>query len=250
MSDALGLALAQPGLGWMALTIALAGLVRGFTGFGTAMIFMPVAVQFITVPEAILIMALTGIGSSAALVPRAWRNGDRGEVASLALAAAVMVLFGLAAIAWLDLLVLRWVVSGLIVLTLVALITGWRYARRLGLLGRLAVGSGAGLAGGLTGLIGPVVIVFYLANARSPEKVRANVILFLASLDVVLIANVLIAGLASASSFWNAGLLAIPYISAVMIGQWLFDPNRETLYRWAAYLVVAGAVLSGLPIFD
>ena len=141
MSDALGLALAQPGLGWMALTIALAGLVRGFTGFGTAMIFMPVAVQFITVPEAILIMALTGIGSSAALVPRAWRNGDRGEVASLALAAAVMVPFGLAAIAWLDPLVLRWVVSGLIVVTLVALITGWRYARRLGLLGRLAVGG-------------------------------------------------------------------------------------------------------------
>ena len=250
MSEAFGLALAQPGLGWLLLTISVAGLVRGFTGFGTAMIFMPIAVQFLSVPEAILIMALAGAASAAALLPQAWKVGDRAEVASLALAAAVMVPLGLALIGWFDPNTLRWLVAGLIALTLLALITGWRYHGRLGLPGRLAVGGGAGFVGGLTGLTGPVVIVFYLANARSAETVRANVILFLAALDLVMIIGILWGGLVTAQIFWIAALLGGPYVVMVLIGQRLFDPARQSLYRWAAYIVVAGAVLAGLPIFD
>lgn len=250
MSEAIGLALAQPGLGWLLLTIGVAGLIRGFTGFGTAMIFMPIAVQFLTVPEAILIMALTGVASGAALLPKAWHTGDRKEVASLAIAASVTVPIGLALIDWFDPRSLRWLVAGLISLTLLALITGWRYHGRLGLPGRFAVGGGAGLVGGLTGLTGPVVIVFYLANARSAETVRANVILFLAGLDLVMILGILWGGLVTAQIFWIAALLTGPYVIMVMVGQRLFDPARESLYRWAAYIVVAGAVLAGLPLFD
>ena len=102
----------------------------------------------------------------------------------------------------------------------------------------------------MTGLTGPMVIIFYLANARSANAVRANTILFLASLDVVLVLNLLLRGAVAGSSLWIAVLLMLPYLFTTLIGQRLFDPGRETAYRWAAYGVVTLAVITGLPVLD
>ena len=250
MPDPLALALAMPGLGWLVLTILIAGLVRGFTGFGTALIFVPVAAQVLPMAEVILILATTGLFSIAALVPRAWPQADKPEVAALALSAAVTVPLGLWILAQLDPVTLRWIATAIIAATLAAVITGWRWHRRLGWPGRIAIGGAAGTIGGMTGLTGPMVIIFYLANARSAQAVRANTILFLAALDLVLVANLLASGTAQAQTLWVALILALPYLITTLIGQRLFDPRREKAYRWAAYGVVTLAVITGLPILD
>lgn len=250
MPEAFGAALATPGLGWMALTLLVAGLVRGFTGFGTALIFVPVAGRFLPAADVILVMALTGMASTVALVPRAWASADRGEVGALALAAALSVPVGLWILTTLDPLAIRWVVSAAVAATLLAVVTGWRWHGRLGWPGRAAIGGGAGVLGGMTGLTGPVVIIFYLANARSAQAVRANTILFLAALDVVLIANLMASGYAHITTIWIAMIMAAPYLVATMIGQALFDPAHEKLYRLMAYSIVALALISGLPALD
>jgi hypothetical protein len=41
----------------------------------------------------------------------------------------------------------------------------------------------------------------------------------------------------------------VPYFLTALIGQALFDPRHERLYRWAAYAVIGLAVLSGLPLW-
>lgn len=250
MPDILAQALALPGLGWMALAILLAGLVRGFTGFGTALIFVPVATQFLPAANVILITATTGIFSTAALLPGAWKTADRGEVGTMALAALATVPLGLWILAQLDGLVIRWMVTVVASATLFAVITGWRWQGRLGIPGRLAIGGSAGLVGGMTGLTGPMVIIFYLANARSALAVRSNTILFLAVLDIVLLGNLFLRGQAVAETLWIAVILSLPYLMTTLIGQALFDPRHERAYRGLAYGVVALAVISGLPILD
>lgn len=250
MPDILVQALAVPGLGWMVLAILVAGLVRGFTGFGTALIFVPVATQFLPAASVILIMATTGLFSIMALVPGAWKSADKGEVATMALATVVTVPLGFWILAQLDGLVIRWIVTGVASVTLLAVVTGWRWQGHLGLPGRLAIGGAAGTVGGMTGLTGPVVIIFYLANARSALAVRSNTILFLAATDVVLLANLFLTGQAVPLTLWIAALLALPYLVTTLIGQALFDPRHEKAYRVMAYGVVALAVISGLPILD
>ncbi len=250
MPDAIGAALAVPGLGWMGLAILMAGLMRGFTGFGTALIFVPVATQFLPVAQVILIMGVTGLFSIAVLVPRAWQQADRGEVGVMVLAALVTVPLGLWALSQMDVLVVRWIVVAVASVTLLAVITGWRWQGRLGVPGRLMVGGGAGLMGGMTGLTGPVVIIFYLANARSVQAVRANIILFLGAIDVVLVVTLYLRGQAGMVSLWMAVILGVPYMVSTLIGQALFDPAREKAYRMIAYAMVGLAVLSGLPILD
>jgi uncharacterized protein len=250
MPEALASALALPGLGWMGLALVAAGLVRGFTGFGTALIFVPVAGQFLPMAEIIMVMALTGLFSMAALVPRAWKSADRGEVASLAFAAALCVPLGVWLLSLLDGLTIRWIVSVVVALTLVAVMTGWRWQGRLGWPGRFAIGAGAGTVGGMTGLTGPVVIMFYLANASSANMVRANTILFLAALDVVLVVNLSLFGYVSAQTLWIAAIMVLPYLIFTLVGQALFDPGHEKAYRVVAYGVVGLALVSGLPVLD
>ncbi len=249
MPDAALAALALPGFWWLAATIAVAGIVRGFTGFGSALIFVPVAGLFLTAPQVIATITLLGLASTAALLPRAWRQGDRGEVALLVLAALPTVPLGLAVMAHLDGEAVRWIVAGIATITLGALVSGWRSVRAASIPTLLAIGAAAGLIGGMTGLTGPVVILFYLAGQGAVQSVRANTILFLAALDVVIVTNLLLSGITTIYVVWLAGLLGVPYFVTTMIGQTLFHPSHERLYRRAALAVIALAVVAGLPIW-
>jgi uncharacterized membrane protein YfcA len=94
------------------------------------------------------------------------------------------------------------------------------------------------------------VILFYLAGQAAVASVRANTILFLAALDVVIVVNLLWQDSISWPTLVLALVLAVPYFITTLIGQWAFDPRHERLYRWAAYGVIAIAVVSGLPIWN
>jgi hypothetical protein len=51
MPDALAAVLADPGLPFVCLVSLIAGLVYGFAGFGSALIFMPLATLFVRPPR-------------------------------------------------------------------------------------------------------------------------------------------------------------------------------------------------------
>ena len=45
-------------------------------------------------------------------------------------------------------------------------------------------------------------------------------------------------------------VLAIPNVVGNLLGGWVFRPEKEHLYRGAAYVVIAAAALFGLPIWS
>jgi uncharacterized protein len=250
MPEALAGAFTTPGLAILAATFVIAGLVRGFTGFGTALIFMPIGALYLPLPVAIVVITLTGMLSWPVIVPRAFRTADKREVAVLAAAAIVTAPLGVWLLSWVAQDVLRWVVSGAATLTLLALISGWRYRGRLSWPGLAGIGGVAGVLGGTTGLTGPPVILFYLAGQVGAASVRANTILFLALLDIGIVGNLFARGMVRMDAVWIALILAVPYLAAVTIGQYLFRPERERAFRVLAYGVISLAILSGLPLFD
>lgn len=250
MPEYLDQALATPGLIWLVFTISAAGVVRGFTGFGTALIFVPVAGIFLEPSRVVGVITVTGIFSTSLLLPRAWGQADRREVGVLIIAALITVPAGVWILGLSDRETIRWLVAIIAGVTLAALIMGWRYTGKMRLPGMLAIGAAAGLIGGLTGLTGPAVILFYLAGQASVQSVRANTILFLACLDVAIVVNLFLSGTLGAETAILALVLAVPYFGTTFIGQALFDPAYERLYRWAAYGVIGLALLSGLPIWE
>ena len=61
MPEALSQTLALPGVWSLILAMSVAGIVRGFSGFGTALIFVPVAGLFLSPAQVVGTIVITGI---------------------------------------------------------------------------------------------------------------------------------------------------------------------------------------------
>ena len=250
MHETLNNALALPGLGLLLAAFGVAGLVRGFTGFGTALIVVPIANIYMSAKDVIAIVSLAGIASNAVILPRALRQSNFIEVILLVAFTFVTIPIGLWLLDYIDDITVRWMITFVAGGMLCALVSGWRYSGTVKATGILTIGAAAGLVGGMTGLIGPVVIIFYLAGKSAVRVIRANTIVFLASFDFIVITYLFIFGDLTGLLILLACIVAIPYAIMTLVGQSLFDERRERIYRVASYCIIALAVISGLPLWE
>ncbi|MEL6808386.1 MAG: TSUP family transporter [Pseudomonadota bacterium] len=250
MPDLIGSALALPGLWWLLGAIVVAGLVRGFTGFGSAMIIMPVASSVLGPFAALTFITVVEFWGPLPNLRAAWRTGDAREVGLLLVGAAITLPLGLWALSMLDPAVFGWAVSVVVLVLLVLVMTGWRYAGRLSRPSIVGVGGVGGILGGLVGVPGPPVIMLYMASALPIAAIRANFLLYLLGIDVLMMAVFVTTGLLDLSAV-IVGLVCVPiYMCANVAGAWLFDPSAERLFRALAYIVIALSAIMGLPVWS
>ena len=65
------------GLVWLLGGALVSGLARGFSGFGAAMIFVPIAAIAVGPQRAAPLMLLVDMLGIVAITPGAWASGDR-----------------------------------------------------------------------------------------------------------------------------------------------------------------------------
>ncbi|MEZ5675843.1 MAG: hypothetical protein R3D81_11665 [Thalassovita sp.] len=80
MPEVLSQTLSIPGLGWMVLAIFLAGMVRGFAGFGTALVALPILGQYVPPIWTIVVIIVADLIGASLNVPRALRDGQPKDV--------------------------------------------------------------------------------------------------------------------------------------------------------------------------
>ena len=248
MTDAL--ALAVPGLWALVAVTLVAGIVYGFAGFGAALIFMPVASALLPVPMAIAAFSLTSLASLVTVVPRAWGEVNRRAVLWMIAAATPAAILGIWVLRFSDAEAIRWAVISIAAVTLAALVMGWRYRTEPKLRVRVTVGAAAGFVGGATGLNGPVLVLFQLAGNDSVARSRALTIIFLTITSILFLPLMAMQGLLTSEAVALGLLLLVPYGLGTRIGQAMFRPSAEGLYRWTAYAIIGAAILLGLPIWS
>lgn len=249
MPDGLAAALALPGLWAMLAAVAVAGTVYGFAGFGAALIFLPVAVALVPPELAVAAFSVSALSSLVTVVPRAFPQTDKLALGQLLLAAMLGFPLGIWALRSWDETAIRWAVSGVVLLTLTALMAGWRMKTRPTRGARLGVGAATGVIGGATGLTGPVVILFNLGAGAAAAAMRANTLVFLTLSSLLLLPQLWLQGLLRPEALWLGLVLVVPYALGNRLGQALFDPGREGLYRTVAYAIIAASALAGLPVW-
>jgi hypothetical protein len=112
-----------------------------------------------------------------------------------------------------------------------------------------AIGGAAGFLGGVAGLPGPAVILFYMSRPLPVEVIRATILLFLFGFDFLIFGSLSVMGRVTFDSVVLGLALSVPNLLGNWLGGWLFNPKKEKLYRTAAYVVIALAALSGLPLW-
>src|SRR5271156_3677056 len=116
---------------WIALAIAiLAGLVRGFSGFGSAQIYIPlIAAVYSPRVAAVTLLIIDTLGAAPFAV-RAFAHCTWREVLPMSIAAAIAVPIGTLALLVIDPIVLRWFIAFLVLSLVGILASGWRYHGR------------------------------------------------------------------------------------------------------------------------
>ena len=250
MPDAFSVALATDGLWFLAIGAILAGVVRGFTGFGTAMVYLPVAGQVLGHFEALTSMIVKDLVAPLIHVPRAIRDGHPADVVRLALGAVVAVPLGVWVLSLVDPSVFRWGVSLVALSLLVVLILGVRYRGTLTRRLVYATGAMGGFLAGCVGLPGPPIILLYMASSLPVRAIRANNMLYLILADVILLAVLWWSGFLAVSALMIGVLMIAPYLLGNWVGALLFKPEAERVYRYVAYAIIAGSAILGLPVWD
>jgi len=228
----------------------VAALARGFSGFGGALIFVPLASAAMGPQAAGPILLLIDGVAQFALLKNAWRQAKRREVGIMALGALAGIPLGVTILKFADAIVLRWAISVLIVAMLALLISGWRYRGQPKRPATIGVGFLAGILSGSVQAAGPPVIAYWLGGSTSPLMVRANIILFFFCTSVVSGVTYLAAGLLNLDVLFLSLVTAPGYAIGMFLGTRMFSLASEKMFRRACYLLIAGAAVVSLPALD
>jgi uncharacterized membrane protein YfcA len=228
-----------------ALIGAVAGVVRGITGFGGAMVMAPPLALIlgpkVTVPVVLLLESL--VAAPQVLQTRKlvrWRL-----MGPMLAATCLTVPFGGYLLLTTDALTLRRVTALIVIVFSLLLLRGWRYRGQQ----RAATGVGlGGLAGamlGATSIGGPPVILYLLASPDRIEVTRANLTLFVAGSSLVGIAMLIASGVLDVQAAWTGLLLAPGYYGGLVVGSRLFSRFNDARFRQFTLLLMI-AVSAGI----
>ncbi len=228
----------------------VAGLARGFSGFGGALIFVPLASALagprIASPLLLVIDATMTLG----LLPDAVKRANRREVLTMLIGALFGVPVGTAALAFAPPLVLRWTISVIVLCLLCFLISGWRYRGRPKAPLSIATGAVSGVFGGVAQMSGPPVVAYWLGGAIPREAVRANLVTYFALSSVISATSYVSAGLLTLESLLLSVAVGPGYAIGIAIGSALFGRASEQTFRRICYALIASSALISLPLLD
>ncbi|AXS42747.1 sulfite exporter TauE/SafE family protein [Breoghania sp. L-A4] len=236
------------------LTILVAamigGAVRGFAGFGAAMIFMPVASIVIDPKIAAAAFLVMDDVLTMPMALRAARICDWRTVLPAFVGALLTVPLGALMLANADQLTMRWGISILVLALLGLLISGWRYKGAPTLPVSLGVGATSGFLSGVSQVAGPPVVAFWMSGPQPAIIIRANLIVYFA-----------LASFGALAAYWWNGLFTLDVAKTLVIimpvnalalycGSHFFSRSSERLFRLVAYGMVAIAAIGSLPVLD
>lgn len=240
----------EPRFAIAAAVALLSGLVRGFSGFGSALVYIPLIAALydprVGVPTLLLIDTFCSLPWAIKAAPAC----NFREVWPVAIFGALTIPLGVAALLYVDTLILRWFIAVLVLIALGVLVCGWRYHGRPTFPAMAATGAAAGFGGGAVQIAAPPLLIFWLGGQNKAATVRANIMVYFIWAGFLSIAAYAWSGLFTVQTVTLAVLFGIPFALALALGANWFHSASERVYRRVAYIIIAVSALISLPVFD
>ena len=225
MLDAFGLQV-DSDLGVVILAVLFAGFLRGFVGFGAALVVVPILSLVYGPIVAIPAASVMSLPATALLLPDAIRHSEPRIVVPISIAIFICAPLGMWTLVSVDPQIMKVVISVLVVGMVMMLFKGWKLTHDPGLVLLSAAGAVGGLIQGAAGIGGPPVVAVALSRAGPVAQQRANIVGVMTAIS-----------LSSFLPLWHFGLLCR---EAVTLGLVLFAPNWLATWVGAHYFSGGG----------
>ena len=161
----------------------VSGTARGFSGFGSALIFMPLASSMAAPQLVAALLLIIDFIAALPLIPNAWKQADRKATSVMVFGALIGVPIGTYFLSRLDPVTTRWIISGFVFALLLLLLSGWRYRGKDHAAISIGIGGLSGFCSGLAQTGGPPIVAYWLGRPLASAIARANILLFFAASD-------------------------------------------------------------------
>jgi uncharacterized membrane protein YfcA len=220
--------------------VFLAGIFRGYSGFGSALFTVPALSILYGPAQAVVIAVLLETPVSLGLLPFAIREAERRTVWPMLCMFVVFVPMGAMLLRAVDPQFME-IGIPLVVLVMVGVVAMQdRLTVFLSRGGTLITGGIAGITQGMTGAAGPLFVTALLARGESASLTRANIIAM--GIGIITISTI---------SFWAVDLLSIEAIiyaalatPAILLGVW----TGSALFRRMSHWNLRGIILIFLTV--
>ena len=217
--------------------------VRGLTGFGMAILLVPILALALTPIDAVLLANFLSIFIGLSEIVRLVRGAERSAwiIAGIVLLTAP---FGFLALSMTGPGIARLVIALIAFSAFLAILLPRRPAAQPGMMATGSVGVVSGLMTGYAGMPGPPVVPYYVGRDIPRETAKASMMLIFTIAPF--------AGLATGAAMqvldWQLGALALCLFPAVLIGNRLGDKASgrvgDTVWRSFVGIVLAGAAIA------
>ena len=226
--------------------VLVGGVLRGFVGFGAALVIIPIVSLLYSPQEAVALHAVIEIPALFRLVPVAMRHADGKLVWPLIAGLTLLMPVGTLFLAYIDPEIMKLVIS-LVVLAMVALVaSNWRYKGHIGTTVASVTGGVGGFIQGAAGMGGPPVVAILLSRPDSPDVVRGNILATMASLHVVSPVVYASYGFFTKEIILLGIVLSPLFLLAISLGAIHYDKGGRSYYRRAALTVLTCVALFSL----
>jgi uncharacterized protein len=224
-----------------------AAFVRGLTGFGMAIILVPLLAMLVAPGQAVVLAIILQLLIGPVGLPNILKDAHRPSalpIAGLAMATTPLGMLALDAvsadIARLLIALVALVSFGLILLPQHA--AGHRPGGAM--IG--ATGAASGVLTGFAAMPGPPVVPFYLRQQIPPEEARASMMLIFFATAIAGTAAALWVGLADRTSFALAAALFLPMVLGNWLGGKAFGRIADRTWRMFVGLVLGLAGIAAV----
>ena len=228
-----------------AATALVAGVVRGFSGFGGPALMALVLTQFYSPLSVLTKVMIIDAASYLLLVPSTAREFNRRVFAIVTVATLAGLPFGTYLLIETDPAVMRRAVAAAVAACVVVMLIGRRFHATPSVAVHIAVGVLAGVVLGAT-YIALVAMIFFFSLPASGAESRANAVFWGVVISTVLIATHVVLGNVTAEDFWRAALLGVFYLAGTAAGAWCFRRTGERGFRRAVLWLLLGLAAVGL----
>ncbi|MBT3916947.1 MAG: sulfite exporter TauE/SafE family protein [Rhodospirillaceae bacterium] len=207
------------------------GVVRGYTGFGSGLIMVPLFSLLWSPVDAVATTVGLGLFAGVQMAFVNLKITNWREVAPMIAALIFITPLGTMLLVSLDADIVKKITAAVILFVTAISLRGWQYRGPRGHGPSFVAGAIGAFINGLAAVGGPAVVLYLITMPDSAKVQRANIATIASLMGVAVCISTFSSGHVGSGVLLNILIFAIPYMIFVWMGIWLFAILPGTAFR-------------------